>query len=102
MTSKSYYNFFVNFANKTKFDIIMSLKEKSMNVSQIVEKIGAEQSAVSHNLKDLAECNIVEVKQKGKQRIYSLNKKTIIPLLKNVENHVCKCCKLNCAKSCRN
>lgn len=101
MTKKSYYNFFVNLSNKTKFDIIMALKEKSMNVGEIVKKINAEQSAVSHNLKDLAECKIVEVKQKGKQRIYSLNKETVTPLLKIVEKHVCKCCKLNCPKSCR-
>jgi len=101
MNNKTYENFFVNFANKTKFDIIMCLKEKPLNVSQIVKKINAEQSAVSHNLKDLSLCQIVEVKQKGKERIYSLNKQTVVPLLKIVEKHVCKYCPKDCIKKCK-
>ncbi len=64
-----------------------------MNVSSIVEKTGIEQSAVSHNLKKLTECNILTVEQKGRERLYSLNKETVQPLLKLVQNHVEKNCK---------
>lgn len=92
MLRKSSNNFFMNFANKAKLDIIMSLKEKPMCVNEIIEKVGGEQSAVSHNLRKLEACHILNVEKKGRKRIYSLNKDTVIPMLKLVEKHVRKHC----------
>ena len=100
MDKKSYEHFFVNFANKKKFEIMLALKEKPMNVSEIVKKVGGEQSAISHNLKGLAECRIIEAKKSGKERVYSLNKHTIIPMLKLVKKHVHKNCPFKCWKNC--
>jgi len=96
MNSKSYHYFFMNFANKTKLDIILALKERDMSVNELVNDSGEEQSNISHHLKDLTLCKIVNVKQKGKQRIYSLNKQTVVPMLKLVEKHS----KLNCPEGC--
>ena len=96
MNKKSYENFFINFANKTKLDIILCLKEGEMRAGKIAECIGEEQSTVSHNLKKLADCNVLRVKKIGKERIYSLNKDTVLPLLKLVEKHVKTCCSKNC------
>lgn len=87
MNQKSYHNFFNNFANKTKLDIILLLKEKPLSVSEISKKINAEQSKVSHNLIKLNTCNIVDVKKIGKNRIYSLNEKIVIPILELVSKH---------------
>ncbi|HHE36756.1 MAG TPA: ArsR family transcriptional regulator [Candidatus Woesearchaeota archaeon] len=98
MKCRSYEDFFKNFANKTKFRIIMSLKDKPMSVNELARKIGEEQSKVSHNLAKLARCSILGVKQKGKQRIYSLNKETVIPMLRMVEKHVEKHCNTRCNK----
>jgi len=98
MKHKSYNYFFLNFANKTKFDIILALKEKPLSVSEIVEKVGKEQSAVSHSLKNLTRCNIIKVKQKGKQRLYSLNKKTVLPILELADKHVKCFCPICCKK----
>ena len=65
-----------------------------MSVSEICTKLNQEQSKISHNLKCLADCHFLNVKKQGKQRIYSLNKKTIVPLIKLVKKHVTKyCCK---------
>ncbi len=85
--------FFNNFAQKTKLSIILALKEKPLSVSEITKKLNEEQSKVSHSLKKLAECNILKVKKDGKQRIYSLNKDTVLPLLNLVEEHVKNHCK---------
>ena len=82
----------MNFANKAKLNIILSLEKGPLSVSQITKKIGQEQSAVSHNLKKLAYCHILNVKQQGKERIYSLNKETVIPIIKIVKEHVKKNC----------
>lgn len=96
MKNSSYNNFFMNFSTKSKFDIIMALKDGPLSVSDIVKKSGWEQSAVSHNLSKLSSCHILKVRQEGKQRIYSLNDETVIPILKIVENHVKKHCLGRC------
>lgn len=98
MKCKSYETFFVNFANKSKLDIITALRCGPLNVSTIAGRINEEQSAVSHNLKKLTDCNILDVKKMGKERVYSLNKDTVIPILKLVENHVIKKCSGSCCK----
>ena len=49
-----------------------------------------EQSRVSHNLQCLEKNGFVTVKQEGKQRIYSLNKDTIEPILKEIKKHINK------------
>jgi DNA-binding transcriptional ArsR family regulator len=76
-------------------DIILSLRGKEMNVGAISKELGVEQSKISHALASLKCCNIVQVKQKGKERVYSLNKETIVPILKIIDKHekkFCKCC----------
>lgn len=98
MKCKSYETFFVNFANKTKFDIIMALRSGSLNVKTITKRLNEEQSVISHNLRKLNDCHIVEVKKVGKERIYSLNKDTVTPMLKIVEKHVEKYCPKICNK----
>jgi len=98
MNCHSYDNFFKNFANKTKFRIIMHLKDKPMSVNELSKLMNEEQSKISHSLAKLSACNILNVEQKGKQRIYSVNKDTIIPVIKLVEKHVEKHCNGRCHK----
>lgn len=97
MKCASYNTFFETIANKTRMAILEALSDSSLSVSEICKKTGLEQSKVSHNLKILNDCHVIEVEQKGKQRIYSLNKDTIMPLMKLVEKHV----KDHCCGSCR-
>ena len=98
MNCKSYNSFFQNFANKAKLDIILALKTGPKNVSKLCECGCGEQSAVSHNLKKLCDCNILFVETQGRERVYSLNKDTILPLLNLVEQHVKKHCCPRCTK----
>ncbi len=90
--------FFLNLANSLKIKIILLLKEKELNVSNISKKLNVEQSKISHALKSLKECKLVLFKKSGKERIYYLNKKTIIPILNIIENHVLSYCKEKCLK----
>ncbi|MFH1326844.1 MAG: metalloregulator ArsR/SmtB family transcription factor [archaeon] len=83
----NYHTFFTNLANPLKIDIILLLKEKERNVSEICKGLNCEQSKLSHALTSLKYCNLVKVKQKGKERIYSLNKNTIVPMLKLIDKH---------------
>jgi DNA-binding transcriptional ArsR family regulator len=96
MKCNSYDNFFSNFANKTKFRMIMLLKDRPMSVNDLAKAMDEEQSKISHNLTKLSQCNILTAKQDGKKRIYSLNKDTIMPIMKMVEKHVEKHCDKRC------
>ncbi len=96
MKKSSYDNFFMNFASKSKFDIIMALRDGPLSVTEIARKVGDEQSAVSHNLSKMAGCHVLEMRKEGKQRIYSLNKETVMPLIELVECHVRRCCMGRC------
>lgn len=93
----TYCMFFTKLANPLRMGIILCLKQKERNVSEIIKELGVEQSKVSHALKNLKNCNIVKVKQNGKQRFYFLNKDTIVPMLKLIDNHSNKYCKGNCS-----
>ncbi|MCK5624844.1 winged helix-turn-helix transcriptional regulator [Candidatus Pacearchaeota archaeon] len=93
MNCNTYHVFFRNLANPIKTKIITALKEKESSVSELSKKLKIEQSKLSHALSSLRCCNLVLVKQKGKNRIYSLNKKTIIPILKIIDKHKCNYCK---------
>lgn len=92
MKCNTYHVFFKNLANPLKVNIIAVLKEKESSVSEITKELKEEQSKVSHALASLNHCNIVQSRQKGKQRIYSLNKETILPILKSIDKHKCEFC----------
>lgn len=80
--------FFNTLANKTRLKILYALRDGEKSVNEIVLLTGFEQSLISHNLKLLKGCNFVEMEVRGKQRIYALNKKTIVPLFDIVDKHM--------------
>ncbi|HTY44221.1 MAG TPA: metalloregulator ArsR/SmtB family transcription factor [Patescibacteria group bacterium] len=97
LNHESYYFFFGKLANPLRMGIILSLREGDKSVSEITEELQVEQSKISHALCSLKNCNILMMRQDGKQRIYSLNKDTIVPILKLVEEHSNKHCRGNCS-----
>ncbi|MEA3414491.1 MAG: metalloregulator ArsR/SmtB family transcription factor [Nanoarchaeota archaeon] len=97
MNYNPYHLFFQNLANPLKTKIIHSLKKNPKSVSELSKETKIEQSKLSHALANLKTCHIVIVNKKGKERIYSLNKKTILPILKIIDNHKINFC-LKCTK----
>lgn len=98
MKCRSYELFFETFSNKTRMRVIEALSLGPKSVTEICKTTNEEQSKISHNLKKLTQCHFLDVSRKGKKRIYSLNKDTIIPILNLVEKHVGKYCKEVCNK----
>jgi len=96
MKCHSYNVFFEIIGNKTRLKIIELLMKEKLSVTEICSKLDEEQSMISHNLKKLSECHFLEAEKKGKQRIYSLNKDTILPLMQLVGKHVSKYCCNEC------
>jgi DNA-binding transcriptional ArsR family regulator len=94
--NSTYHIFFTNLANPLKIDLILSLKNKEKNVTQLSRELNVEQSKISHALSSLKSCNILKVKQQGKHRVYYLNKDTILPMLKLIDIHANTHCKKLC------
>ena len=92
LIQRAYDRFLVTLCNKTRLTIIQLLIKKPKNVNQLTHELGIHQTSVSHALKRLLDCGFVFVKRNGKERIYSLNKKTIEPLIKLMENHISRYC----------
>ena len=94
-----YKEFFKTLGNETRINILLCLeRDGECSVSRIVKALDVDQSTVSHNLKRLEKCSFVEVRPSGKERLYSLNKKTIKPLFAIIEKHSQKYCKNFCCK----
>lgn len=97
MSNISYKEFFATLSGDSRLDILQYLKQNgAQNVSQVAEGTGQEQSAVSHNLKKLLACNCVHIDVQGKNRYYSLNDATIVPLLKLADQHIQNFCSAAC------
>ena len=82
-----YRLFFKALCNNTRLRIIRLLQKESANVTGICQKLGLEQSYVSHSLKCLVDCGFVEATRTGKQRVYMINKDTIAPMLRLIDSH---------------
>ena len=92
MKCNAYHIFFGSLANPLKIKIITTLRDKPSSVNDLTKFLKEEQSKISHALASLKYCSIVNSKEKGKQRIYSLNKKTILPILKIIDKHKMNFC----------
>jgi len=93
MSFETYHIFFKNLSNTLKIRIVSELRNKDLSVNELADKIGVEQSKLSHALIKLKCCKIVDSRIEGKKRIYSLNKKTIISMLNLIDKHEKEFCK---------
>jgi len=96
MKKSTYHIFFGNLSNPLRISILLSLREKERSVSELSKELSIEQSKISHALSSMKKCNIIKAKQRGKSRIYSLNKKTMSPILNLIDKHAETFCGGNC------
>lgn len=82
--------FFKGLANDTRLSILKALESRPLSVNAICEKLGFEQSRVSHSLSCLEFCGFVMSERIGKKKIYTLNEETVAPLMMIVDTHVKK------------
>ncbi len=86
----AYQKFFSALGNPTRFEIVSLLRHGPKTVSEICDALGMEQSHVSHNLRCLLNCGFVTVIPEGKNRVYSLEEETVVPLLRDIDRHLKK------------
>jgi len=86
----------------TRFNILELLqKNKEMSVNELVIKLKKDQPLVSHHLKALKQCKIVNSKENGKSTLYFIAGKEISALIKEIvktgEKIAVKCDDLTCS-----
>ena len=99
--ARHYEWFFETLANPLRMKIILMLLEKPYSVNEIVEETKEEQSKISHAIKILALCRLVQMKKEGRQHIYQTDKKRVLPLLRLVEKCICTGCTSACRQEIR-
>ena len=67
---------------------MLTLFESELNVTQIVEKIGASQTAVSHQLRALKQNHLVKCRRDGKRMIYSLADDHVRDIIEKALEHI--------------
>jgi len=65
----------------SRVQILGRLREGPRSVGELVEDLGMEQSAVSHQLRVLRDQNLVRVERLGRQRVYALHDEYVAALL---------------------
>ncbi len=75
-------------ATPSRLQILAALRERPLTVSEIVELVQMEQSAVSHQLRVLRDHAILGVRRIGRRREYALRDEFIRSLLDDALAHV--------------
>ena len=88
----AYKIFFGTLVSGSRLKIINLLRNGKKNVSEIMAELEMDQTIVSHNLARLRRCGFVNVEINGKFRTYSLNEKTIKPLMNLIDTHMASYC----------
>lgn len=73
--------FLRGFSNKTRIQILESIKEEEKTVSQIVEDLQGNQSNISQHLTCLKECGLIVGRQDGKYVYYRVRNQLVRDLL---------------------
>ncbi|MCY9667397.1 metalloregulator ArsR/SmtB family transcription factor [Paenibacillus alginolyticus] len=77
--------FMRGFSDKTRLQILESIKNQEKTVSQIVDDLKGNQSNISQHLACLKGCGIIVGRQEGKYIFYSLRNEQIAQLLTVVD-----------------
>jgi len=86
--------------NPLRIAMIKELEKEPESVGELAEKLGEEQSKVSHSLAALKKCGFVESEKQGKKTVYRLGesmlkkiqgKNLFDALEKHYKEHGCKC-----------
>ncbi len=81
-------NFFKVLGDKNRMKILLMILNNEMCVCDMVEKLGMEQSAVSHQLKILKNARLVKIRRDRNHLFYSLNDNHIEMIFKMGIEHI--------------
>ena len=79
---------FKAFADSTRIKILLSLFDGERSVGEIVDEVGATQTAVSHQLRALKNTHLVKGRREGKNIFYSLDDEHVKIIINSAIEHV--------------
>lgn len=88
MTFTAYKLFFKALSNEGRFNIIQALQKGPLCVNEICFYTRLKQSRTSRSLRCLEHCGFITRERKGKRVYYTLDKKTVQPMVLMIERHV--------------
>lgn len=74
-------------ADPVRRDIIELLAEETLTVNAIAEKFKISRPAISKHLKILKECEIIDYKKEGRERLCFIRPKNLIPAFMWIEQY---------------
>ena len=72
-------------SDKTRFEILLTLKNGERCVCEIMKNLNKEQSLISHHLQALRRCGLIQRRREGKKIMYRLTDPSILKLLADIE-----------------
>ncbi len=75
-------------SDQTRLKVIRTLEKQELCVSDIMERTGASQSAISHQLRILRQMDLVRSQRRGKNIYYRIADGHVFSLIKDGLNHV--------------
>ena len=79
MSAEARRDIFQAIADPTRRQIIDLLAKDAMTLNAITDKFDISRPAISQHIKHLAECGIVEIEQKGRERYCRIKPEQLIP-----------------------
>ena len=76
--------------NETRIEIIKTLGDQELNVTQISENSSVSRPTISHHLQILKRNRIVNAHRVGKEIYYSVNSRALIKIAENLLNFASK------------
>lgn len=80
------------FSDSTRMRILYKLFEGPVSVGEIAEALDMSQSAISHQLRNLKENNLVISQREGKSNLYSLADDHVKVIINMGIEHICEKC----------
>lgn len=69
-----------------RLEILLLISNNEMCANKILEQFDITQPTLSHHMKLLTECNLINVRKEGKLCYYSTNKNTINEVIEYLKN----------------
>ncbi len=76
------------FGDSTRLRILYAIADNEMNVQRIAEKLGMEQSTISHQLRVLRHNKLVRGRRDGKQVYYALDDDHVKKIIEMGLDHI--------------
>lgn len=76
------------FGDSTRIRILLLLSEKEANVNEIANELNMNQSAISHQLKNLKQSKLIKNRRDGQSNYYSLDDDHVYKIIEQGLRHV--------------